>query len=434
MSSDEVKTNSISRRRFLKVGSSAAAAAIVAGIGGYLAYQQATTPPPESNPIKLGLLSSMTGALADYGFWNLRVTTAAVDYVNRNGGIAGRPVELVVEDDTTDPTTGARKMRRLILESEVDFVIGSIHSGVNIACNPVAKERKTLHFANGEAYETTAGKGNRYVFRVISNVRAQVKPIPRWAIEEQGLGRKWTLVAMDYSFGWAHRDWLPPALAEAGGELLDVILVPLGTTDFTPFIPKIPSETEVLYHVVVGPGRAAFLQQLKDFGFKGRQLFFVDSIEGSPVEPRDLLEGSWVWEAFPRRLASYDTPANREYRTLVGVDEEGRAVEDPNRHTVFSHMYSYWETVFLLKQAIEESGWRSKTDDPTLIRTLEKGLTVNEGIEHPQGSKTLRAEDHQFFTQHWMSLVEDGKLNVKVRFPKEESIYTPEVDYTTESI
>ena len=78
----------------------------------------------------------------------------------RTTGIAGRPVEYIVEDTETNPPTGARKFRSLVQRSNCDFVIGSVHWRVDLATVPIAKELQTIYIPQGMAAEMT-GKGNR---------------------------------------------------------------------------------------------------------------------------------------------------------------------------------------------------------------------------------------------------------------------------------
>ena len=207
-----------SRRTALKIAVTAVVCGVVAGVGGWLAGSSMAPPPktvtetvtktvpgagatatetvtktvtetttktvtetvtagakPSGPPIKIGHLADMTGPLAVYGYSNNLILSKAIEYINAHGGINGRPVELVVEDTETKVATATSKMRKLIEYHKVDVVIGSQHSGINIACNPIAKELKTLHIPVGEAYAITAQKGNRYVMRINNNVREQVK-------------------------------------------------------------------------------------------------------------------------------------------------------------------------------------------------------------------------------------------------------------------
>src|SRR5690242_1610914 len=111
-------------------------------------------------PIRIGNQADMTGFLAIYGYAFDIGAKAAVKYINDNGGIAGRKVEYVLEDTESDVPVGIRKFRKLVESEKCDFVLGATHSGINLGTIPVAKELKTLHFAQGEASQTTGEKAN----------------------------------------------------------------------------------------------------------------------------------------------------------------------------------------------------------------------------------------------------------------------------------
>ena len=76
-------------------------------------------------------------------------------------------------DTETNPPTGARKFRALVQRHKADFVLGSVHSGIDLATAPIAKELKTVYIPNGMAAEMTGKKGNRYPFRVGSDTYSQ---------------------------------------------------------------------------------------------------------------------------------------------------------------------------------------------------------------------------------------------------------------------
>jgi len=184
----------------MKIGAGVAVAVGAAAVGGYL-YTRPKPPPPEKNPIVIGLQAELTGIGSLYGAWYQRVTQRGVDYINSQlGGIAGRPIKLAIEDTATDAAVGARKVRKLILDDKADFINGALFSNVLLASVPVAKELKTIYFANSEDYGVVSGEGNRYVFQIITDVRAQITSIVDWVLEN--VGKKWSAIYPDYAFGY----------------------------------------------------------------------------------------------------------------------------------------------------------------------------------------------------------------------------------------
>ena len=143
-----MKQSKISRRSFLET----------ALAGGALAGTASLTITKDlfaqaSGPIVIGHHCDLTGVISSWGVWHDRAAKAAVDIINKGGGIAGRKVELVTEDTESDPASGARKLRNLIQRSNAEFIVGSVHSGVMLAALPIASEAKTIYFSTGEATE-----------------------------------------------------------------------------------------------------------------------------------------------------------------------------------------------------------------------------------------------------------------------------------------
>lgn len=384
-------------------------------------------------PILLGMQAHVTGVGADYGFWYVRVAKAAVNLVNELGGIAGRPVELVVEDDKTDPAEGPRAVRRLVLERGADFIIGTLFSDVLLKSVPEARRLRTIYFANSEDYAVSAGEGNRYTFQIIGDVRSQVKSIARWLVEN--LGRRWALIFPDYAFGYYHREWATRYIEENGGVVKAKIPVPVLTQDFKPYIQRVPNDVDGVYHVVVGPNIFTFIRQLADSGIEAEKFGFIDSIENLDTDPvSDEIEGWWFWEALPRWIEGYDTAYHRLFRSEVGVTGDGRSLEDRRRVSCMSHMWSVWETVFTIKKIVEESGWESKDDNRAFIEYLEGLGEIDEGVAHPQGRKIFLGKNHQAIPQNFISQFRSGRLVVVEQIKPEEGVYEPEADYTREEL
>ena len=421
----------ISRRSLLKAGSALA-------VGAHLPGPWVSPAAAQAAPLRLGFQVHRTGIGAVYGRWYERTTTAAVKLINEKGGIGGRPVEIVAEDDGTDPKRGAEVVEKFATQHKVDFIFGTLFSHVVIASAPRAGELKIPYLVVSEGYHVASGGLNRYVFQPgITDVRAQITAVAGWILKN--LGKKVTLIFPDYAFGHDHRDFFSKVAAAQGGTVRALIPIPPTETSFTKYFPRVPADTEVLYHVMVGPGVLTFAREMGEhFGSKRPQIFgFVDSVEGVDIASPGLefLEGTYFWEAFPR-YAGPSTPAHvRQYRERVGINDSGASVSDPKDVSTASHMFGCWETLFVIKEAVEKSGYkRPGADYKAFIETLEGFQSFPEGIEHPQGPKRFVGRIHQAFGQQVISRVEKRQLQVVHRTAIEDSMYEPEADYTKQPL
>jgi branched-chain amino acid transport system substrate-binding protein len=421
-----------SRRAFLRAGGALGLAVLLPGPGTPRAAAQGG-----SGPLRLGFQVHRTGIGAVYGRWYERTTAAAVKLINERGGIAGRPVEIVAEDDGTDPRRGAEVVEKLAVHHKVDMIFGTLFSHVVIASAPRAGELKIPYLVVSEGYHVASGRLNRYVFQPgITDVRAQVTAVAPWILKN--LGKKATLIFPDYAFGHDHRDFFSRVAQAQGGTIRALIAIPPTETSFTRYFPRVPADTEVLYHVMVGPGVLTFVKEMGEhFGSRRPQIFgFVDSLEGVDLASPGLefLEGTYVWEAFPR-YAAPNLPAHvRSYRERVGINDSGASTADPRDVSTASHMFGCWETLFVIKRAVEQSGYRRPGDYRGFIETLEGFQSFPEGLEHPQGPKRFVGKLHQVFGQQLVSRVEKRRLVVVHRTAIEDSMYPPEADYTTQPL
>jgi branched-chain amino acid transport system substrate-binding protein len=254
----------------------------------------------------------------------------------------------------------------------------------------------------------------------------------------KNLGKKVTMIFPDFAFGHDHRDYFSAAMKSQGGEVVQLIPIPPTETSFTRYFPNIPSETDVLYHVMVGPAVLTFVKELGEhFGSQHPALFgFIDSLEAVDLKSPGLefLEGSYFWEAYPRYAGADPKPHDTFYRGKVGVDANGASVADPADISTFSHMFGCWETLYVLKRAMEAAGYQGPADKAKLIEATEAMTTLAEGNEHPQGDKTFNGKIHQCFGHQNITQVNSGVANVVYRTTIEEGLYEPESDYTQQSL
>jgi branched-chain amino acid transport system substrate-binding protein len=419
-----------SRRQFLAAAGALASSQLIGG-----AHPSAA----QGNPIKIGLQAHRTGIGAVYGHWYERTSMAAVAVINDMGGISGRPIELIVEDDATDAKRGSEIIEKFANQHKVDFVFGPLFGHVVAASAARAGELKLPLFIVSEDTGVASGKFNRYVFQTgITDVRAQVTAISPWVVNN--VGKKVTMIVPDYVFGYEHRDFFSEAAKKHGGEVKAVIAIPPTETSFTKYFSQIPTDTDAIYHVMVGPGVLTFVRELGEFfSGKGPKLFgFIDSLEAVDIASPGLefLEGSHLWEAFPRYLSGLDSEAAKFYRDKIGLDENGAAKDDPKNISTNSHMFGCWETLFAIKQTVEKSGYTqaSDKDRASFIEALESTQTFPEGKEYPQGAKQLIGKAHQSFGRQFISKVEGGKLNVVHTTAIEDSLYDPAADYTKQAL
>ncbi|MEO1137947.1 MAG: ABC transporter substrate-binding protein [Pseudomonadota bacterium] len=425
------KTKDTSRRGALKTLAGGAVGAATLPL--WARYAQAQS----AEPIKIGFQQHSTGIGAAYGRWYGRTSDAAVKLINDSGGINGRMIELVTEDDGTDPKRGAEVVEKFATQHNCDVGFGTLFSHVVIGSAPRAGELKLPYFVVSEGHHVASGMLNRYTLQPgITDVKSQVQAMAPYVSEN--LGKKVTMIFPDFAFGHDHRDFFTAAIAAQGGEVLEQIAIPPAETSFTKYFPKIPRDTEVLYHVMVGPAVLTFVKELGEFfGPSSPAIFgFIDSLEAVDLASPGLefLEGTYFWEGNPRYAQADQSEHDKFFRTAVGVDENGASVSDPTDVSTYAHMFGCWETLHVIKAGMEAADYQGVADRAKLIEAVEAMTDMPESRAHPQGAKIFNGKTHQVFGHQYISRVENGKL-VKVHTTSiEDTLYPDEVDYTTQSL
>lgn len=421
----------VSRRSTLK-GIGAGALLATTGLPKMMGYAQAQT----SEPIKIGFQVHRTGIGAAYGRWYDRTTQAAVKRINDMGGINGRPVEIVAEDDGTDPKRGAEVVEKFASQHKCDIAFGTLFSHVVFGSAPRAGELKLPYFVVSEGHHVASGKLNRYTLQPgITDVKSQVQAMAPFVGDN--LGKKVTMIYPDFAFGHDHRDFFSEAIERQGGNVVAKIAVPPAETSFTKYFPKIPRDTEVVYHVMVGPAVLTFVKELGEFFGPSRpEIFgFIDSLEAVDINSPGLefLEGTYFWEGMPRHAQADQTSHDKLYREAVGVDDKGASTSDSKDVSTFAHMFGCWETLNIVKAGMESAGYRGPEDRSKLIEAVEAMSDMPMSDDHPQGAKRFNGKTHQTFGSQYISKVTDGKLVVSHTTSIEDTLYEDEVDYTTQS-
>ena len=409
-----------------------AAAGAVSALPGFVPYAQAQS----SAPIRIGFQVHRTGIGAAYGRWYDRTTTAAAKVINDAGGINGRMVEIIAEDDGTDPKRGAEVVEKFATQHNCDIAFGTLFSHVVIGSAPRASELKLPYFVVSEGHHVASGMLNRYTLQPgITDVKSQVQAMAPFVANN--LGKRITMIFPDFAFGHDHRDYFSAAVEAQGGKVVAKIAIPPTESSFTKYFPQIPRDTDVIYHVMVGPAVLTFVKEMGEFfGSSRPEIFgFIDSLEATDLATPGLefLEGTYFWEGNPRYAQANQSDGDKFFRAAVGVDANGASVSDSKDVSTYAHMFGCWETLNVVKAGMEASGYQGRADAGKLIEAVEAMTTMPAGREHPQGDKLFNGKTHQVFGHQYITQVKGGKLELAHTTSIEDTLYPDEVDYTKQS-
>jgi branched-chain amino acid transport system substrate-binding protein len=416
----------ISRRDFIKTTAMGAAGL---GLSSWLTVPFTYGAEP---PIKIGMFNEYTVFATEYGYWMGKVGKAAIAKLNAEGGIAGRKLELFDYDTKANAAWGASMFKKMILEDKVDMIMGSIHSGVHKASFPLAEQYKIPFFSGGAmTYEFTGKDAIPYYIRCHSHAKSQALAGWKWGFDN--LGKNWTFLVADYAWGHSLAREFGSRVKAAGGKTQD-IFAPPATSDFIPYLQKVDPDSQVLFTAFLGSAALGVLRQTVEIGLHKRlQRFTVICCTegiGQEVVGKESV-GAYYIEYHPRHLDQIPKelqPYEKTYRKACGVDDDGKEVGNPKVTIAGSHMFSMWIYPYMIKMGIEQAGWKDSKKNADLIKAI-CSLKLKAGPWCPIGDLNMREEDHQGFSDFYISRVEpDLKLKVLERIPKEKVMYEPEVD------
>ena len=158
------------------------------------------TPTPAGPPIKIGIPYGLSSIASVYTRGAVKGHNLAVAEINAAGGVLGRPFELVVRETNLRPDIAVQVVQQMV-DGGVEFIVGTISSGVAQAISGFAKDNKIIFIDTiAQASGTTAEAGHRYVFRTTTNTVIVGRALA--GVMAQRPETRYVTIGPDYSFGW----------------------------------------------------------------------------------------------------------------------------------------------------------------------------------------------------------------------------------------
>jgi branched-chain amino acid transport system substrate-binding protein len=219
-------------------------------------------------PIKVGVVTDMSGPLSFLGIANANVAKMVVNDINERGGLLGRPLSLHLEDSATTDSVAEAKARKLVQQDQVDVIFGGIYSSTRQAIKgPAVKEGKKLYIYP-EQYE--GQECDPLIFCTGPVPAQQLESFVPWLVQTTG-AKKFYCPSADYIWPHTMNQKLREVAAAHGGSIVGEEYFPLDHTDYKATVEKIMSSgTEIVFNTTVPPGVGPFLEQLYAAGFSKR--------------------------------------------------------------------------------------------------------------------------------------------------------------------
>lgn len=230
----------------------------------------ATSGAAAQEPIKIGVLHPLTGPLALVG---IESTDGFVHYFEQIGNkVAGRPVTILKEDDAANPSQGLERTRRLVERERIHILSGITSSAVAYALRSYVDQRQIplVIMGSAGANDLTDKQASPYIFRTSFSNRQLAAPIGQYACDKLGL-KKIVVMASDFVTGHEQSTAFGERYTKAGCTVVRTIMVPLGTSDFTPFLSQVASlGADGVWAMFFAADAIAFVKQYEALGLKGK--------------------------------------------------------------------------------------------------------------------------------------------------------------------
>lgn len=334
-------------------------------------------------PIRLGGIYILSGSAANYGKFAKQGIELAMDEINDNGGVLGRPLKLVIEDSQGKASTAIQAARKLVYQDEVVALLGLDSSGVAQGLVPIMPElQKPLIITHAATPDATGSLCNQFTYRISVNVAQNMNGAAEVAAESGA--KRWTTIGPDYAFGHQSWEYFGKALKKLDPDvelMKDTAFPAFGAEEFTPFINGVmASKPDGVLISVWGGDLVNLVRQANNLGFFDQDMEVIFTV-GAATEVLSALgeqmpKGVWLstrywYDAFDNDINKHFVSA---YKKRYGVPPSY------NAEGAYAAVYAY-------KKAIEKA---DSVEGDKVAAALD-GMS----LDAPNGTITFRKGDHQ---------------------------------------
>ncbi len=335
----------------------------------------------QTDPLRLGVLTPLTGAGGFDGPRMLRAMQAVAKEVNDAGGVLGRPIELVVEDDQTNPEGAVRAAHKLIEVDRVPVIMGTWASAVTAAVAPVCWESKTFLTTVSGADSITLLPHGGYLIRTQPNNYLQAAKHAEF-IAKLGAKRVY-LLSIQAPFAAPTETRLKEVLAQRGSELVGSLIYEKDKTTYRSETDQaLRTKPDLIYLNGYTPDVAVLLRDLYRAGFDGPRFTQSYALTPASIEtlPRDVTDNTYTAQP----SADIGSPAFTLATERLG-------------HEPDSYEAQATDWISLVALAIAAAQQATGTALRNTVRTISQGegekvYSAVDGLKHLQAGKPINYE------------------------------------------
>jgi len=219
-------------------------------------------------PIKIGFIAPLSGGFVAQGKDMLAALQLYFEEIGYQ--VAGRKIEIIVEDDEANPAVSLTKTRKLVEKDGGHLMTGGMMASTGYALAP---------YIDSQEIPMT--------YPVISSDDLTQRKIPKWIVRTGWAScqphhvfgdyaynvlkyRKIATLGMDFAFGWECVGAFQKVFEDSGGRIVQKVWVPLTAQDMSPYLSQIPKDVDAVFALFSGRLTMQFVKQYQEFGLKGK--------------------------------------------------------------------------------------------------------------------------------------------------------------------
>ncbi len=396
-------------------------AAIIAASLAPLSFAQS------KDPIKVGVLHSLSGTMAISETVLKDVALMAIEEINAKGGVMGRKLEPVVVDPASNWPLFAEKARQLISQDKVAVTFGCWTSVSRKSVLPVYEELNSLLFYPVQ-YEGEELSKNVFYTGAAPNQQA-IPAVEYLMSKDGGSAKRWVLLGTDYVYPRTTNKILRAFLKSKGVSEADIMeeYTPFGHSDYQTIIAKIKKfasegKKTAVVSTINGDSNVPFYKELGNQGLKATDVpvvaFSVGEEELRGVDTKPLVGHLAAWNYF----MSLKNPANDDFTKKWAAYAKAKGIAGhKDKPLTNDPMEATYIGIYMWKQAVE----KAKSTDTDKVIAAMAGQT----FKAPGGfTSTMDMKNHHLHKPVFIGEVKaDGQFNVvwKTKGPVKAQPWSP---------
>ncbi len=345
-----------------------------------------------ADPIKIGVPVGLSGANSVVAPSVVQAAELAVEEINANGGVLGRPLELEIADDASGAAGAQKAFDSLVFQKEVDVLISMETSAARNAGLPIVT-KGDVPYIYTSFYEGKSCNPNLFVNAWVPE--QQVPPLVDNFTGKQG-AKKFFLIGSDYAFGRGMLEFARAYIEKSGASVVGEEYLPMDGSDWTAVISKLKASgaDAIITSTAGGAPNVTLTKQLRSSGVSlpyGNLAVDEGTAKSMGAEASGIfLSASYV--------TSIDSPENKAF--LAAMEKKfGSDLRTPNDLSV-----PQYEAIYLYKAAVEKAG---STETASVLEALP-GVSFT----GPRGTISMSKQHHAPLTMYLGQVQDDGSVKV----------------------